>query len=52
VVDTILLLVSSSSLFELLDVLEVPLERAARLAGDAVLAVIGASRAGAPTGDR
>lgn len=40
VVDTILLLVSSSALFELIDVLEVPIDRAARLASDAVLTLI------------
>jgi len=40
VVDTTLLLVSSSALFELLDVLDIPVERAARLAADAVAAVI------------
>jgi len=36
VVDTTLLLVSSSALFEFLDVLEIPIERAARLAAEAV----------------
>lgn len=45
VVDTILLLVSSSSMFELIDVLEVPLERAARLVSEAVLALLEAHRA-------
>jgi AcrR family transcriptional regulator len=44
VVDTILLLVSSSSMFEMLDVLEVPVERAARLVTDAVRALIDANR--------
>lgn len=36
VVDTTLLVVSSSALFEFLDVLEIPIERAARLAAEAV----------------
>lgn len=45
VVDTVLLLVSSSALFELIDVLEVPLERAARLASEAALRVIEAAHA-------
>jgi AcrR family transcriptional regulator len=44
VVDTILLLVSSSSMFELLDVLELDLNHAAKLASDAALAVIEANR--------
>lgn len=43
-VDTILLLVSSSSMFELLDVLEVPIERAARLVSQATLALIESNR--------
>lgn len=43
-VDTILLLVSSSSMLELLDVLEVPIDRAARLTSDAVIALIEAHR--------
>lgn len=51
VVDTILLLVSSSSMFEMLDVLEMPLERAARLVSDAVRAVVDANRPDA-TGSR
>lgn len=45
IVDTILLLVSSSSMFELIDVLELSVERAARLAGDAAVALIEARRA-------
>ncbi len=44
VVDTILLLVSSSSMLELIDVLEVPLERAARLVSEAAVASIEARR--------
>lgn len=44
VVDTTLLLVSSSALFESLDVLEIPVERAAQLAADAVTAVVDAAR--------
>jgi AcrR family transcriptional regulator len=40
VVDTLLLLTSSSALFELIDVLEIPLERAAQLASGAVRAVL------------
>jgi AcrR family transcriptional regulator len=40
VVDTALLLVSSSALFEFIDVLEIPLERAARLASEAIMRVI------------
>jgi AcrR family transcriptional regulator len=36
IVDTTLLVVSSSALFEFLDVLEIPIERAARLAAEAV----------------
>jgi AcrR family transcriptional regulator len=44
IVDTTLLLVSSSALFELLDVLEIPLERAARLAADAVARAVDAAR--------
>jgi AcrR family transcriptional regulator len=44
IVDTTLLLVSSSALFELLDVLEIPLERAARLAADAVARAVDAHR--------
>lgn len=36
IVDTTLLVVSSSALFEFLDVLEIPVERAARLAAEAV----------------
>jgi AcrR family transcriptional regulator len=44
VVDTVLLLVSSSSMFEMLDVLEVPLDRAARLVSDAVRALVDANR--------
>ena len=43
-VDTILLLVSSSSMFELLDVLEVPTDRGARLVSNAVVAVIDTHR--------
>lgn len=39
-VDTILLLVSSSSMFELIDVLDVPLDRATRLVSEAVVALI------------
>jgi AcrR family transcriptional regulator len=45
IVDTILLLVSSSAMFELLDVLEAPIERAAQLASDAVVVLIEARRA-------
>lgn len=44
IVDTTLLLVSSSALFECLDILEIPVERAARLAADAVAAAIDAAR--------
>ena len=44
VVDTALLLVSSSAMFELIDVLELPIDRAATLASGAVLAVIEAQR--------
>jgi AcrR family transcriptional regulator len=44
IVDTTLLLVSSSALFELLDVLEIPVERGARLAADAVTTLIDATR--------
>lgn len=44
VVDTTLLLVSSSALFELLDVLEIPIERAARLAAEAVALMIDSAR--------
>ena len=44
VVDVTLLLVSSSSLFEFLDVLEIPVERAARLSADAVAMAIQAAR--------
>jgi AcrR family transcriptional regulator len=44
IVDTILLLVSSSAMFELIDVLELPIERAARLASDAVVALISTRR--------
>lgn len=36
IVDTTLLVVSSSALFEFLDVLEIPIERAARLAAETV----------------
>ncbi len=46
VVDTALLLVSSSAMFELIDVLELPIDRAATLASGAVLAVIEAHRDG------
>jgi AcrR family transcriptional regulator len=44
VVDTVLLLVSTSSLFELLDVLEVPVDRAVRLVSTAVRALVDAHR--------
>lgn len=44
IVDTVLLLVSSSSMFEMLDVLEVPIERAARLVSVAVRALVDANR--------
>lgn len=44
VVDITLLLVSSSTLFEFLDVLEIPVERAARLASEAVAISIDAAR--------
>jgi AcrR family transcriptional regulator len=44
VVDTTLLLVSSSALFEFLDVLEIPIERATRLAAEAVQRAIEAAR--------
>ena len=47
-VDTILLLVSSSSMLELVDVLEVPIDRGARLVSDAVVAVIEAHRLSRP----
>jgi len=52
IVDTILLLVSSSSMFELLDVLEVPLERAAGLMSAAARTIIDAHVADSalPTG--
>lgn len=43
IVDTTLLLVSSSALFELIDVLDVPLERAARLAANAISTAIHAA---------
>ncbi len=39
-VDTVLLLTSSAAMFELIDVLELPVDRAATLAGDAVRAVV------------
>ncbi len=44
IVDTTLLLVSSSALFECVDVLEIPVERAARLAADAVARAVDAAR--------
>ncbi len=44
IVDTTLLLVSSSALFEFLDVLEIPVERAARLAAQAVAVMIDEER--------
>lgn len=40
IVDTTLLLVSSSALFECIDVLDIPVERAARLAADAINSAI------------
>lgn len=49
VVDTVLLLVSSSSLFEMLDVLEVPVDRAAHLVSAAVRALVEAHRPPHPT---
>lgn len=44
IVDTTLLVVSSSTLFEFLDVLEIPIERAARLAAEAVERAVLAAR--------
>jgi AcrR family transcriptional regulator len=44
-VDTILLLTSSSSMFELIDVLGLSVERAARLASNAAVALVEARRA-------
>jgi AcrR family transcriptional regulator len=44
IVDTVLLLTSSSALFELLDVLEIPIERAASLAAEAVTLMINEAR--------
>ena len=44
VVDTALLLVSSSALFEFVDVLEIPVERAARLAAEAIANSIDSAR--------
>ena len=44
IVDTTLLLVSSSAMFEFVDVLEIPLARAAQLAADAIAATIEAAR--------
>lgn len=49
VVDIILLLVSSSSMLELIDVLEVPLERATRLVSEAAMAVVDAHRIEGPS---
>lgn len=43
-VDAVLLLVSSSSMFELLDVLDVPIGRAAHLVSDAVVTLVNAVR--------
>ena len=44
IVDTTLLLVSSSALFEFLDVLEIPIQRAARLAAECVALMIDEAR--------
>ena len=44
IVDTVLVLVSSSTMLEMLDVLDVPIERAARLVSDAVRALVEAHR--------
>jgi AcrR family transcriptional regulator len=48
IVDTVLLLVSSSAMFEMLDVLEVPIDRAARLVSNAARALIDANRPPTP----
>ncbi len=48
VVDTALLLTSSAALLELIDVLEIPLDRAARMAAAAITATIESARPSEP----
>ena len=51
-VDTVLVLVSSSTMLEFLDVMDAPMERAARLSADAILSLISSARTISPDNKR